>query len=365
MAFRRAILLSASLILLILSSCAHSPVGPGSYKNPAGFTWTVDTIADNGNFQCDMSRIWGSSSSDIYVVGHDAGGYIDDKFHPMWHYDGEAWTPVAGVGGSGTDPFFELNSIYGFSANDIWAVGDYEYKENDSLRFTPLIIHWNGSFWQKYPVPTQPSNFGPLSGLLQAVGGSSSNDVWATGANVVYHFDGSAWRNVQVPISPQGIQFSSVVGIDKNNAYMIGYRNDVVQPGDTTAYFLYHFDGHQWSIMDSVVLTIKNFVEKFGETLFYVKGNLYTADNGVFLKQGASWTQVLSDEWVYFLGGNDINNLYAVGAFATAYWFNGRDWERLFLPTSQSVVFLAAWSDGSQTFIVGNDGRETYVAHGK
>ena len=360
------LLILLTLITSVLIGCTHNPVGPGSYKDPTKFTWTVDTLEDNGNFQCDMSRIWGSSANNLYVVGHDAGGYISGSFHPMWHYDGTKWTQVASVGGSiATNQFFELNSIYGFSANNIWAVGDYQYKVDDSARYTPLIIHWNGSQWQVNPVPNQPPNIGPFSGFLQEVGGSSPSDVWATGANVVYHFDGSAWQNVQVPLYPQGMQFSSVVGIDNNDAYMMGARNDVVQPADTTAYFLYHFDGNSWSIIDSVVLTVNNFVEKFGGDLFYMKGNLYTTGNSVFLMQGGSWIQVLDDEWVYNLGGNDINNLYAVGGMATAYYSNGKGWERLSLPVNQDVLFTAAWSDGNQTFIVGSDNRETYIVHGK
>jgi hypothetical protein len=348
------LLIMLTFAMLSFVGCRHNPVGPGNYKDPTKFTWTVDTI---GTFQTTMRSIWGTSPTNLYIAGHassEGGG--------LWHYDGKSWS-LANLSTiqSGNEFGTDLSAVYGFSSNDIWAVGEHQYYQNGLKSYTCLVIHWNGSKWQEYPVASDTSSIGGL----EAVGGSAPNDVWATGVNAVYHFNGSTWQNVQVPLYPQGIQFSSIVGINNSNVYMMGYRNDVVQPGDTTAYFLYHFDGTSWSVTDSVVLTASNFVEKFGESLFYVKGNLYTAGNGVFLQQGGLWTQLLTDQWVYFLGGNDINSLYAVGGLATAYWYGGKDWERLNLPLNQNVAFYGAWSDGNQTFVLGNDGLITYAVHGK
>ncbi len=342
-------------LAMFLFGCTHSPTGLENYKDPSKYTWTVDTLA--GTFQTAMRSIWGSSPTNIYIVGHN------DQPGPgtMFRFNGKTWntTGFHVVEGGPVRGPVSLSCVYGFASNDVWSVGERIYDNRPgvpSFLDSSLIIHWNGMQWKEYKVSGR---------YLIAVGGSAPNDVWAVGVNTVFHFDGVSWQKMQVPIPPQGIQFHSVIGINQNDAYMIGYRNDVVQPADTNAYFLYHFDGTAWSVFDSVIQTPYSPIGKFGQELFSIKGILYSSFNGVYREENGVWVNVLDDGWAWFLGGNDINNIFAVGGLGTIYWYNGSTWKRISVPAIGDTPLYGVWTDGTEVFIVGNDGLKTYILHGK
>ncbi|MGA3246443.1 MAG: hypothetical protein ABSE41_17620 [Bacteroidota bacterium] len=148
---------------------------------------------------------------------------------------------------------------------------------------------------------------------------------------------------------------------------MIGFRNDVVQPEDTVAFFLYHFDGTTWSLSDSVVRTSGLLSDdRFGRTLFAVDGRIFSAGYGVFEKNGTSWNRLFySDKSLVRLAGTSASNLFAVGSESQVYHYDGINWYRY--PQFQSVdkVFTSAWAMSGEVFVVGNDGQRTYILHGK
>jgi hypothetical protein len=57
-----------------------------------------------------LNDVWGSGSSDVWVVGGNG---------TVLHWDGSAWTRVT----SGTSE--ALLSVWGSGPGDIWAVGTY------------------------------------------------------------------------------------------------------------------------------------------------------------------------------------------------------------------------------------------------
>lgn len=339
---------------LVLSGCSHNPVGP-TYKDPAKDTWTVDTLAFVHSSQTSMRSVWASTDSDVYVVGHS-----DDIRGEMWHYNGRAWSIVnlSALYGGTISGAFDLSAVYGFGSNDVWAVGQRLWLQNNAFLDSSLIIHWNGVQWRESKV---------TGGALIAVGGSGPDDIWATGANTVFHFDGISWHSAHVSIPPQGIRLFSVTGVSSDDAYMVGYRNDVVQPADTNAYFLYHFDGTSWSVEDSIVQTAysPSPSARFGVELFSVKGITFSAGNNiVFQKVGTSWTNVFQASGIWIVGGNDVNDLYALGGYGTIYYFNGSDWKPETIPYVNATLY-GVWTDGKEVFIVGNDGSKTYIFHGQ
>lgn len=134
--------------IFIIAGCEDNGVMPISNKSPLEFTWTVDTLHIEGNFQTLMTSIWGSSSKNIYIVGH-----TDGVKGTMWRYDGTKWIDIklsANYGGPIIGAF-DLSAVYGFSANDIWAVGHYLLDNPTpppTFIHTSLIIHFNGSRWE-------------------------------------------------------------------------------------------------------------------------------------------------------------------------------------------------------------------------
>ena len=74
-----------------------------------------------------LNAIWGSSQSDIWVVGD--GGLV-------YHFDGKQWSL------SPRPDRANLSAIWGTSANDVWAAG------SDAGFASGVVIHWNGSTWK-------------------------------------------------------------------------------------------------------------------------------------------------------------------------------------------------------------------------
>ncbi len=345
-----------------LVGCNCNPVAPANYKDATKFAWTVDTIAYSGSFQTAMTSIWTSSANNVYIVGAnsaDAG--------LMYHFDGKSWSriPITVNEGGPIQGSLDLSGIYGFNTNDIWVIGD----RIDSLNqitlmpyFSPLIIHWNGQAWTEDKVSGK--------GVLASIHGLSPNDVWAVGGgNMVFHFDGSSWKKSDIPVPPQGMSFGSVADVAPSNVYTIGFINDITPPADTGSYFLYRFNGASWNVIDSVVIT-SSYVGpiKFGQKLFSINGVLYTSfGNGVQVYAAESWNSISGNTNIAYLGGNDVNNLFGLGANGTVNWYNGKSWTQLNIPFSSGVTLSSVWSNGQEVFIVGYDigGHNSYIIQGR
>ena len=126
-----------SLFVFTLASC-QGPTEPPTkiIKDPRTYTWTIDTL--KVSFQTSMTRVWGSSPTDVYIGGHDAGVPSSS----LWHYDGNKWSVIK----LPVSRSYDINAIYGFSATDVWAVGSQAYSLYED---SSLICHYNGSSWKE------------------------------------------------------------------------------------------------------------------------------------------------------------------------------------------------------------------------
>src|SRR5205814_10252020 len=96
-----------------------------------------------------------------------------------------------------------LSGVAVVSANDVWAVGTYDYGGGYLPR--TLVEHWNGSVWSIIASPNIDANMNNL----YDVGVVSANEVWAVGntedQNGVYNhtmglrWNGRIWRIVHSP----------------------------------------------------------------------------------------------------------------------------------------------------------------------
>lgn len=160
-----------------------------------------------GNF--DMKDMWGTSSSDLWIVG-DRGSIV--------HFDGQTWTGIKSIG---EPPFSQLGdgaafgSVHGTAWNDVWVLGQY----NQLLHFNGQ--KWSGiaydgkvkahTLWAQAPCDVwlfgeggQASHFdgrgwtdmnvGSTATLYDAIG-FASDDVWAVGDNAVVRWNGSVWTD--------------------------------------------------------------------------------------------------------------------------------------------------------------------------
>jgi hypothetical protein len=318
-----------ALLLVLCSSCRdNEPVQPPTTKDPRTYTWTVDTIAAPGSLQTSMRDIWGSSPTDVYVVGHNETGY-----GKMYHYDGHAWNMVRLVtaeGGLIAGPI-DLSAITGFGPNNIYAVGERWYSS--TIPDSSLIIHFDGTSWRELPLVR--------GGILQAIGGGSPNDLWAGGSfgPSLYHITNQLARLVG---NDPSFQYASFAGVSASDVYALAYQLDGTTP-------------------------------PFGNMGLWIdqgSGQIYSVgDGGAFAKRQQGWEKLVDTQHGSLLDifGTSNMNIFTVGTGRMVFHYNGTDWQRLTQLESltNSYYFSGVWTDGNEAFIVGTNGYMSFVLHGK
>jgi hypothetical protein len=243
----------------------------------------------------DLSSVWGSSRTDVWVVG--AG--------PSWHWDGEQWgirdpgqalaqvwvdrsgSPIWAVSGTlvyqwggsawSVDPTFPVPEAYrmqlwGSGRNDVWIVGnksvagiDYSYSEHwdgtkwsppngggtgssldvwgfgpDDVWFTAALGHVTQYSHGQY-VDHNIGNGAPANPV--AVWGAADNDLWAVGDNgsiipqstgMLWHWSGTDWKTYDMVTT---VQLKAVWGSASNDVWAVGDFGTIL-----------HWDGQAWAL---------------------------------------------------------------------------------------------------------------------
>lgn len=131
--------------------------------------------------------VWGSSASDVYVVGNDGTNGI------VRHYDGSTWTKIHTLANN------PLLAVWGSSAADVYAIGAPDTA-------TPLA-HYTSS-WMNVTTTASGS----------ALWGSGADDVFAAGPSGIYHYDGVAWDDRGTNTMP----INAIAGSARNNVLAVG-----------------------------------------------------------------------------------------------------------------------------------------------
>jgi len=350
------------VFLLTALECHHAsePPSPDGHKDPRTYTWKIDTLSYPGSWQIVMEGIWGSSSSDVYVVGHN-----DRAVAKMFHFDGTSWQAVKLITYEGglIPGTIDLHAIYGFAKNDIYAVGERIFDNPTpppNYLDSSLIIHFDGVSWREVPL-ARSGPFRALWGLWAA----SPADLWAGGiSGTLIHISGNS---ATVASSPDTCWFSRIGGTSATDVYALAYAFDTGLR-DSEFYSLYRYDGKSWSLDDQFVET-SGTVYKFGHlSLGAIDGTLYSGGYGFFRKSGTGWQQIFLDNSVNtILGfyGLSRNNIFVVGNSGGLFHYNGSDFYRYSQFVGLPYPLYAVWSDGQEVFAVGEDGLKTYILHGK
>ncbi|MFA3783587.1 hypothetical protein ABRY23_11050 [Melioribacteraceae bacterium 4301-Me] len=168
------------VITVIINSCGEGITEPQPGRRD--YVWTRDTLrADEFGFQF-LSGIWGSSPSDLWVVG-DAATYKNK----VWHYDGSKWSNYL------LDQFATPIGIWGISSSEIWMV-------------TTISDIWkyDGTKWFKdttiVPEGYQRILFEDIYGYennMYAVGIAEKADGDYTG--IIVHYTAGKWKILNTP----------------------------------------------------------------------------------------------------------------------------------------------------------------------
>ena len=300
--------------LLLGAGCSSDVTGDGGI-------WEVDHVEQDGV----LTSVWGTGSGDVWA----AGGRVGESL--LLHDDGDGWAPVD----VGADQL--LWWIYGFSAADLYAVGE-----------GGLILHYDGERWQRVESGTDATLFG--------IWGSSGSDVWIVGG------DPTGEPGTAVVLRGHGTDFAVVDDIPAEvlpaALYKIyGGPLGVVAVGSAGAIVAH--DGVSWSRVDAPTR----------EPIFSLWGR---APDDVFAVGGSSSREILhfdGDDWTRVEGvsvGPGLSGVFtapdqpmiAVGPSATIVELDGSGLElEPSLPGLPSAPDLhGVWGDGTGTaFAVGGD----------
>jgi len=269
----------------------------------------------------DLIGVWGTSHSDVFVVG--ASGTI-------LHFDGGTWSPM----NAGTDGDLYLVGVWGADGADVFAVGDGE------------ILHYDGAAWTI-------SAKSPLYSGLSGVWGVSGTDVFAVGIGKILHYDGSSWSN-----APGGekLEGAAVWGASGSDVFAAG--------NSTNGAAVWHYDGSSWGASaipgyDTYPgdASFSDVWGASGSDVYVVGYTLDSSNDGIPLMlhfDGAAWHVFQYGPAVYSMWGTSSGDIFAVGA-GLAVHFDGNSWHSISAGYhgGANAVWASSYSDA---YAVGNNG---------
>jgi hypothetical protein len=98
-----------------------------------------------------------------------------------------------------------------------------------------VMVHWDGSRWQRVPLPTLAS---PLTGLTTA----PSGQVWAVEGDHLARYDGRRWRQVDGALPRLGAGGDVGLAMDATGGWLATTRGTRIGNRPWTA----RWDGHRW-----------------------------------------------------------------------------------------------------------------------
>lgn len=275
-----------------------------------------------------LGAMWTNSDDDVWFLGESAlryhNGYV------------ESFGKLASI------QWYDKTDAWGSSANDIWYTAP-----------RATMFHWDGTLWSSMTLPLPNS-----STAIRAVWGTSPTNVYAvTEASdpfepsnaYVVHWDGTRWAVAQPILEGSGGTF----GVDLN-AVAGTSANDVWVGADNGA--LWHFDGTTWTQSGSINTSVNDFwVSPTGTLWAATNGGVYRRpSNGAWARVSSSPNQALghiagsSDTNIWVTEGNLLNPTPII------YQYDGTHWTRQNTGAGQGVVAISA-SD-TRAWVAGDSG---------
>ena len=234
--------------------CVLCFVGGCGDVSSSGTGWTLDHQEESGV----LVSVWGSGPEDVWAAGGQVGNGL------VLHNDGAGWKP------SVTGAPELLWWVYGFEADDVYAVGE-----------RGLVLHYDGSDWTRVESTVEATLYG--------VWGASGEDVWIVGGDPTG--DGSAVilrgnRRGFQPVDdvPAALLPSALFKIygRPTGVIAVGTRGTVLQ-----------FDGTSWRRDETPTESPLFSLWGRGDDEIYAVGG--AAAGEVLLFDGQGWQTVLHD----------------------------------------------------------------------
>jgi hypothetical protein len=219
------------------------------------------------------------------------------------HWDGMSWSLDTSQDSS------TLNAVWGSSADDVWAFAE----KGD-------VLHLETGTWSS----NSPSDgTGPSYATLQDVSGSGPNDAWAVGAaysdvvsGTLLHFDGTDWTAAS---TNSNLQFTGIWANAANDLWVVASDGgvDTVLRWNGTAFSESYAGPTRYGIR-KVWASGPNDAWAFG-------GNPRASEHGVLHWDGQQWSSVPMDVIFTDLWGSGPDDVWAVEG-SRVWHYDGQSW---------------------------------------
>jgi hypothetical protein len=210
-----------------------------------GTDWSIVPSPNSNEEPHYLYGVDGAGWNDVWAVGLIFAAYGISPYDRTLtlHWSGSNWAIIPSPNVEGQHN--QLQDIDILSPGNGWAVGS---SGDNSTGFSPLILRLNGSVWSIVPTPNLVGDM-----ALSGVSALSNNDVWAVGQErvagiwrtLVLHWDGTSWQKTPSPNwSGADHLLTSVKAIAPNDVWAVGYFGGTI---------MLHWDGTAWSIASVTV----------------------------------------------------------------------------------------------------------------
>lgn len=167
-----------------------------------------------------------------------------------------AWTVVPGPDLGPTQDY--LQGVAVLAADDVWAVGTHDLTMTGPA--LTLVEHWDGAEWSMVPSPNVVTGTNN-SNILIGVEAVSPNDAWSVGyaygpgspsqRSLIEHWDGMQWSVMPSPVLTTVNLLRSIAATSSNDVWAVGYRIEANGSAGYMQTLTMHWDGSQWNEVPS------------------------------------------------------------------------------------------------------------------
>jgi len=340
---------TAIVFVVLLNSCKATTSEPIEDNTPGSreYTWTVDTLITPDTY---LLRFWGTSPTNLWATG--IGVWSE---YNLWHYDGSKWTK----GNLKEFGHISPNSIIGFSDNNIWLAGEQGKIWNGDGKIWTESFKYNSG--ENRPV------------VFSGIWGDSPDNIYAVGAynslinnkdynkGLILHYNGSKWQRVQ--LEENRYQFFHIYRENKvnSNYYLMGTATDYSDWSDTLKFF--EFDGNRVREIYSQFYTSNTMLGMIlmqGKIYFFINSDMCRYINGRF----EVIKTIPGTNKGYVLGGRNENDLFFAMPEGIAH-FNGTDLQIIYKKPEFTYIYHLAVFE-KEVFIMADVIQEkSYIIKGK
>ena len=286
------------------------------------YTWQEFTI---GDWQSALYDVWGTDENNVWAVGTVL---INDTAYGVIKWNGVEWKGDKKIGG--------VSAIYGFSNNEVWAVGG-------------AVEKWDGVKWNRIDATVTNGNVTIKDSILfynnpdTSIWGISSSNLYLGNAwGKIIHWDGTKASVVYENLN--NIPITDIYGLSDN--FVLATGGSSTPPSITVKY-----QNNNWSEVSGLA----NF--KLYYTSFPISSNeYYVAGENIMRYCNSSWIRVVADtiSVINRIRGNiSTGEIVAVGHNSTILHFNGLDWHRFNVPAIGFDPLQSVYLTNNKIFVVG------------